>query len=78
MSLFLFDDAKVDIFFNSAIVGLSFFEEKVCFLSKCQENGRIPLKGVKSSCDFIVFHCRYCLFILPLPSVIEQNSIEHY
>ena len=29
MSLFLFDDAKVDIFFNSAIVEPSFFEEKI-------------------------------------------------
>lgn len=44
MSLFLFDDAKVDIFFNSAIVELSFFEEKVCFLSKCQENGENTTK----------------------------------
>ena len=32
-----------------------FFPKKCVFYQNAKKTGRIPLKGVKSSCDFIVF-----------------------
>ncbi len=43
--VFLFDDAKVDIFFNSAIVEPRVFLKKKCvFIKMPRKQGRIPLK----------------------------------
>ena len=40
--------------------------------------GKVPFNEENTVAISLFFHCRYCLFFLPLPSVIEQNSIEHY